>query len=296
MEIRLKAYAKINLTLEVLGRRADGYHEVRTVLQTIDLADEVTLVSRDLVTLEMLPREVGPPEYNLALRAAHLLRRRAGYKNGVHIRVVKHIPEAAGLGGGSSDAAAVLVGLNRLWGSGQTGGELARLGAALGSDVPFFVYGGTAVAASRGEVVTPLRSLPQQWAVVLVPPSAVPGKTGHMYSLLTPPAFSEGERTRELAQLLQESKEWDATLLSNVFEQVAERAFPDLQAYRAALCRAGAPWVRLAGSGPALFTLLPSKAVATEVYNRAQESGHPVYIAPTVGPRDVDEFGKAAVQ
>lgn len=174
---RLSAPAKVNLTFEALGRRADGYHEVRTVLHAISLADEIAFAPADDLSLAVEPPEKGAfssaasapaGDDNLVLRAARLLRREAGVKTGAAIRLRKRIPVAAGLGGGSSDAAAALRGLRRLWGLDLDADALRELAAQLGSDVPFFVTGGAALAEGRGERIMPLP--PAQGNVVVMSP------------------------------------------------------------------------------------------------------------------------------
>src|SRR5947209_3944763 len=163
MSLELLAPAKVNLTLEVLGRRSDGYHEIVTLIQTIDLCDALILAAGHGIELEVVGDAVaGVPEgeANLAAKAAHSLKSEAGRTDlGAHIRLAKQIPAAMGLGGGSSDAAAVLRGLNQLWDLRFTTDHLARVAATLGSDVPFFLYCGTAVCRGHGEIVEPMADL-----------------------------------------------------------------------------------------------------------------------------------------
>ncbi len=158
----VNAPAKINLTLEVLGRRPDGYHEVRSLLMPVDLCDRVELTTAAADGLEVVPDGVDiaalcAPERNLAMRALALTRKRhGGGKGGVHIRIVKRIPVGGGLGGGSADAAAVLIGLNRLWNLGQSRRALMALGIELGCDVPALIHGGAVIVEGRGEIVRPV--------------------------------------------------------------------------------------------------------------------------------------------
>jgi 4-diphosphocytidyl-2-C-methyl-D-erythritol kinase len=177
----LKARAKINLALDVLFRRPDGYHEVAMVMQSVALADRVTLEADSAISVAATAAELECGPSNLAYRAAALLRERCGVDCGVRITLEKNIPLAAGLAGGSADAAAVLRGLNRLWGLGLKLAELENIGAALGSDVPFCLRGGTALATGRGEALAPLPPLPSVWVVLAKPPVAVS----------TPPGFTE---------------------------------------------------------------------------------------------------------
>ncbi|HUN24891.1 MAG TPA: 4-(cytidine 5'-diphospho)-2-C-methyl-D-erythritol kinase [Steroidobacteraceae bacterium] len=171
------APAKLNLFLHVTGRRADGYHDLQTLFQLIDLADAVAIRVREDGAIE---RAAGAPgvaaESDLAVRAARALKAASGTPLGASLRLVKRIPMGGGLGGGSSDAATVLLALNRLWGCGMALGELAELGLTLGSDVPVFVRGTSAWASGRGEALTPVE-LPERWYVIVHPGVAVPTAT-----------------------------------------------------------------------------------------------------------------------
>lgn len=152
-----KAPAKINLALDVLRKREDGYHEVEMVMTMVDLADRIEMqeISRDTIIISSQAGYIPLDEKNLAFQAARLIKERYHVRSGVYIHLDKKIPVAAGLAGGSSDAAATIRGLNRLWGLGLSFSEMQRLGSELGSDVPFCVSGGTALAAGRGEQLTP---------------------------------------------------------------------------------------------------------------------------------------------
>ena len=262
MEVR--AWAKINLTLEVLGKRPDGYHDVSTVLQTISLFDTLSFEPAEELVLESPGLSFGPEE-NLVFTAASALRQRSPHHPGARMRLQKGIPVAAGLGGGSSDAAATLLALNEMWGLGLSRAKLEAIAAGLGSDVPFFLTGGTALATGRGERVTPLPPLPETWLVVVKPPIPTPrDKTRRLYSLLDAASFTDGSHTRRLVEALEQGR-LAPDMLFNAFDAVAPRAFPGLGAYRDALRQAGAASVHLAGSGPTLFALVESKEAAERV-------------------------------
>ena len=252
----------MNWTLEVLGRREDGYHEVMTILQTLDIGDRVTLSPDDEVQVRLSGRVGGlaeePPEQNLALRAAMALRQEVGGKGpGALIELEKVVPAAAGLGGGSSDAAAVLRGLNALWGLGLSLEELSVIGSRLGADVPFFLHGGTAQASGRGEDVTPLPDVPSRRLLIVVPPVSLPGKTAGMYRRLTPEHYTGGERTRRLVDKLTAGGSVSDDDIFNVFERVLAGAVPAAAAAIERCREAGLGRPHLAGSGPAFFFLLP---------------------------------------
>ena len=187
------AAAKVNLTLEVLNRRPDGYHEISTVMHAVDLSDRLVLEEAPVCELHTSAPGVPTDERNLALRAALMLRDQAKVDRGVRITLEKRIPVAAGLGGGSTDAAAVLVGLNRLWELRWPVESLAELAVGLGMDVPFFLYGGAAVATGRGETLSPLGG--SSLGLVLVNPK-FPVSTAEMYGRVTPAVYSDGGRAR----------------------------------------------------------------------------------------------------
>jgi 4-diphosphocytidyl-2-C-methyl-D-erythritol kinase len=278
--MRLRAPAKINWTLEVLGRPPEaGYHEVRTVMQTVDLCDSLEIGPGRELQIEVERPHDGSGD-DLVLRAAALLDDGGG--RGARVRVTKRIPVAAGLGGGSSDAAAVLRGLNELWGLGHSVGRLVEVGAGLGSDVPFFVYGGTALAEGRGERVTPLPDARPTWLVLLAPPLELPEKTRRMYAALAPADFTDGSRTEAFVEGIRAGRPVDDGGLYNAFERVAFEAFAGLDGYRDALLAAGARRVHLAGSGPALFALGPDEDDALVVYERLRPPGGQAFLARTL--------------
>ncbi len=251
--LRLLAPAKVNLTFEVLGRRADGYHEVRTILQSLSLADELTFDESDDLGLTVEPEGAAPVEENLVLAAARLLQREAGVSAGAAIHLTKRIPMAGGLGGGSSDAATALLGLQRLWGLGLETGALRELAARLGSDVPFFISGGTALGEGRGERLTPLPAS-QGEAVVAVPDASRPrDKTAQMYGLFRPEHYTDGMATVDVERRLRSGEPLDARVV-NAFDAVAGEAYPSYAALREAFESAGLR-PALCGAGPSMFAL-----------------------------------------
>lgn len=261
----LRTAAKVNLTLEVLGKRADGYHEIATVMQAVDLSDRITLDDADDVELRSSGVEVPTDARNLALRAAVALRQAAGVRSGVRITLDKRIPVAAGLGGGSSDAAGVLVGLNRLWRLRWPLERLEGVATTLGSDVPFFLRGGTALATGRGEKVEPLRG--RSLALVLVNPK-FPVSTAEMYGRLTPAMYSDGGATRALAGSLGRSTARVAASLYNGMQAAAAGVFPQIAQMRAALLAAGALGALMSGSGPTVFGVARSYEQARQIRAR----------------------------
>ena len=260
--ITVAAHAKVNLTLEVLGRRDDGYHEVASIMQTFDLCDTIDLEHADAITLECDRPELQSPN-NLALKAAKLLGQKAGHSRGCRITLHKKVPISAGLGGGSSDAAATLMGLNRLWELGLSVEDIVPLAAQLGSDVPFFLHGGTAMALGRGEQVRPLPPADLSPMVLLVPPIDIPEKTATVYGKLSSASFTKGHLTRKLAARIRGGGDVPPQFHFNAFDEVASEAFPGLEAYWEALHSLGAREIHLAGSGPALFAPVSRREVGT---------------------------------
>jgi len=275
--LSILAPAKLNLTLEVLKRRPDGYHEIRSVIQAIDLSDSLFIEEGE--GIEVI---YDPPlnlENDLVLKAAKILKERTGCPKGAIIKIRKVIPLASGLGGGSSDAAATLKGLNKLWGLSLGQKELIQLASEIGSDAPFFILGGTALVVGRGEEVTPLPPLPTYKVILLFPPLAIPrNKTAYLYHSLTPASFTEGGYSQLLAQQIKEGKGLNHHLFFNAFESIAFHIFPELQRYKAILLQSGAEMVHLAGSGPTLFSL-----EGEGVYNCLLEQGLKVYLSHTLG-------------
>lgn len=274
------AYAKINLTLDVLGKRQDGYHRLASVMQTIALADMLALTPRDDATVDCvcdLP-EI-QMEANLALRAAHLLRSTGYTGPGLTVELSKGIPLQAGLGGGSSDGAAVLSALNQLWQLDLDTRRLEQLAAALGSDVPFFIHGGTALIEGRGEVVHPLPDAEPLWIVLAKPAISLP--TSEVFSALRSEEWSDGGATVAVVAAVRSGLAIPLDRLFNALEPGVYRSFPAVVAARQALLDAGAPVVRMSGSGPTLFAPFRQLVEAMEVARRARRDDLVIWLTHT---------------
>ena len=277
----VSAFAKLNLTLEVLGRRDDGYHEVRTVMQAIDLADQLEISSAPNLRVECDDSSLSG-ERNLVWQAAQALARHGGLSPQAHIYISKCIPAGMGLGGGSSDAAAALLALNRLWKLDLPLAELSRIGATLGSDVPYFLQGGTALAKGRGEIVEPiLRSMPATGITLICPDDTLEGKTARLYGELTPSHYSDGEVTRRMTDSLRAGQGVEG-LLYNVFEKVAFQMFPTLEKlYRLVEQITGRP-LYLSGAGPGLFCLPSDEEEHFRLANALQPYRAKAYFVRTI--------------
>ncbi|MFT0787109.1 4-(cytidine 5'-diphospho)-2-C-methyl-D-erythritol kinase [Synechococcus sp. H55.10] len=264
----LMARAKINLYLEILGSRPDGYSEVAMVLQSIRLADRVQLqCCPHGIHLTCDRPEVPADARNLAYQAAELLQKECQATMGVEIRLEKQIPVAAGLAGGSADAAAVLVGLNQLWGLGLTVGELQSLAARLGSDIPFCVQGGTQLATGRGEVLEPLADW-EGIPVLLAKPKHLGVSTAWAYQAFRSRQESLGPALPTLPQVLAALSRQDlpalARSLRNDLEQVVLPEYAIVGELRQSLLAAGALGALMSGSGPTVFGIMPSLELAAQ--------------------------------
>jgi 4-diphosphocytidyl-2-C-methyl-D-erythritol kinase len=280
--LTLLAPAKLNLTLEVLSKRPDGFHEVRSVIQTINLCDNLHFRPDQNIKIRCnVPDWI--PEISLVSKATNLLREATGCTKGAMIEVSKRIPLVSGLGGDSSDAAATLHGLNKLWELGLPQEKLAELATQLGSDVAFFLYGSTALIEGKGEIVTPLPPFPHKWVVLMVPPvPRLPGKTARLYASLKATHYTDGQITERLVETLREGREFTPSLLFNTFENVFFARQSKTSVYREHALKVGATDVHLAGSGPALYTLLEDKTEAEDLYNRPRHQKMEPYLTETL--------------
>ncbi len=284
--LELPALAKINLTLEVLGRRPDGYHEVKTVMQTVDLADRVTIAPDSGIVVDCSDSSLSG-EANLAWKAAQTLAARNGVSAGARITIEKTIPSGMGLGGGSSDAAAALLGLNQLWELDLGKEELAGVAAEIGSDVAFFLNGGAALAEGRGEIISPLPALPNLPLLLVCPEETIERKTAVMFSRLTSGQYSDGGIGTRMVQVLmggQAAVESLAGLTCNAFEDVARQVFPQLGTMWESLESVASHPVRLTGAGPAMFCLPSNEVEFKNASNALQPLGASVYLVNTAGP------------
>lgn len=283
----IPAYAKINLSLEVLGRRADGFHDLASVMQTISLHDTLLLRPAPEGTYELI---CDVPELqsadNLALRAARSLAQAAGSARGVTIELRKAIPVQGGLGGGSSDGAAVLAALTRLWGLRLTHQEREHIAAELGSDMPFLLRGGTALVGGRGEQVAQLPDCEPLWLVIAKPPVAIP--TAAAFRALTPSDFADGAASAAVAAALRQGAPLPLARLVNSFAASVRREYPVVAETWEAMRLAGAPLVCLSGSGPTLFAPFDALAPAAEVWRRLRAGGRETWLARTVTSAEVD--------
>jgi 4-diphosphocytidyl-2-C-methyl-D-erythritol kinase len=293
--ITSRVYAKINVVLEVISARPDGYHEIATVLQAISLYDELDCEPAADLTLDAPALPDDAP--NLVLRAAEALQEATGCQAGAALTLRKGIPVASGLGGGSADAAAALVALNQLWKLYLEPAELLRVAAPLGSDVPYFLIGGTALATGRGERLDPLPDPLPRWLVLVVPEVLVRDKTRTIYRMLEPKWFTGGGFALNLAQRLRTDPAATWRPLGNGLEPTAMQAFAGLRAARDALTVAteaawreiptaagddAEPDWNLSGAGPTLFTYFGERRAAERCRALLAEQGYEGLVVTTV--------------
>ena len=281
--MKVRAYAKVNLALEVLGRRGDGYHEVRTVLQTIDLCDALEFAPAEGVSVECEGLDVAPEE-ELSYRAALLLRQASFTRQGAAIRLRKGIPVAAGLGGGSADAAATLQTLRRLWQVNLFDEALHGLAAQLGADVPFFLAGGTALASGRGDAITPLPPMPETWLVLLPASAELASKTAALYGKLRPEHYGDGSSVDALADALRAGRPVREEWMVNTFERVADDVYPGHAERRRSLAAAVGGSAHLSGAGPSLLAVVAGRAEGERACARLRSGGLEPRLVRTMQP------------
>lgn len=278
MKINVKAPAKINLSLDALYKRKDNYHELEMVMTTIDLADRLQLVllEKDIIKLDVKAHFIPDDKRNLVYQAAALLKERFQIKQGVAMTLDKSIPVAAGLAGGSSDAAAALKGLNQLWDLKLTLAELADLGAELGSDIPFCLYGGTALATGRGEIIEPLPMMPNCW-IVLAKPSISVSTPGVYRDLRV--GEVEHPNTAGMVQAIRDNSfEGICDNIGNVLETVTLAKHPEVKRIKEKMLEFGADTALMSGSGPTVFALVKQYSRAKRVYNGLRGFCEEVYL------------------
>lgn len=275
--MRVRSFAKINLGLEILGRRRDGFHEIRTLLQSISLHDTIAFspFARDKILVEGDDPSIAWNSSNLVFQAARLLKDEHGVKEGMKIRVWKRIPAGRGLGGGSSNAAMTLWALNHVWNLGLEQEELIALGSRLGADVPFFFHGGLCLGEGKGERIRPLEDIERRLCVVALP--EFPLRTASVYSraALSLTSRAEGSkinrflRTRDLGRL------------ENDLEKVVTPAYPQIKEIKSLLQEQKPELSSMSGSGSGVFALFLEKEAASKAL-RKLSAHHSVLLAETL--------------
>jgi len=290
------APAKINLTLEILGKRNDGYHEISSLMQTVDLCDYLTFHKNTWLQIipeyHNLPASDNLPGFdrnnylvkNLVYKTAEALKTKTGYESGAVIELKKNIPSSAGLGGGSSDAAATLRGLNKLWNLKLSLAELAEIGASVGSDVPFFIYGSTCIVKGRGEIIKQLKPIKHKWILIILLPFEIKDKTKKLYSHVTENNYTDGSFTEKFAEeISHKSGSVFDLLLFNAFEPIYTEIFEDYKKWVIDFKDIGVSPLHLAGSGPSVYFISDDESEVLEAAEKISSiANFRVYITRTV--------------
>lgn len=280
--IELQANAKINLTLDVLRKREDGYHELKMIMQTVSLFDNISLQKTDgKISLKTNLRYLPTDKRNIAYGAAELFLEKAGIKSGVDINIKKTIPVAAGLAGGSTDAATVLVGMNKLFGKVFSEKELLEMGAMLGSDVPFCIRGGCALCEGRGEILTPLPDLPTTTFLIVKPPVRV--STAAVYGNLRADKIGERPDTDgAISAISRGDREAVAVRMFNVLETVTAKEHPEIDMIKREMIDFGAIGSVMSGSGPTVIGLFTDRKTANDARIAMRRSRRETFVAHTL--------------
>ena len=281
-EIKLKSYAKINLCLDIVNKRADGYHNLRTIMQSVDLFDQVEIQISKNIQIESDHPELPLDEGNLAYKAAKAIFERTGIKGGARIRIAKNIPMAAGLAGGSSNAAAVLHGLNILYGLDLTIAQLVHIGKGLGADVPFCVVGGTVLAAGIGDRLNILSPI-KEYNILLVKPDAGVS-TKDVYSRVNIQHLSSKPDIEKAVKSIENHDLPGLTSsMGNVLEPITSSMVKEVLKIKNKMLAMGADGALMCGSGPTVFAICSSSHKAESMLKYFKNVYEQVYLCKTIG-------------
>ena len=290
--ISLKSRAKINLSIDVIGKREDGYHIVEMIMQTIDLYDDIKLkeLEEDNITIKSECSYIPLNEDNIVYKAAKLIKEKMDIKKGIEIFIKKNIPVAAGMAGGSSNAAAVLVGLNELWKLGLSKDELRDLGLKLGADVPFCIEGGTALAEGIGEKLTYIKGINKDVNILVCKPDIFVS-TKEVYQSLD---IKNIEKRPDNKLLIENLKNDDIVSVSNnmvnVLEEVTSKKYSDIKVIENIIAKNGAMGTMMSGSGPTVFGFFDNEEKAKRARVELLENYSQVYVV-TSSEKGVEIYG-----
>lgn len=273
-QLTLKAMAKINLGLDVLRRREDGYHEVKMIMQTVGLFDSLafTKLEEDRIEVRTNKEELPSDESNLIYRAAKLMKETFGIKNGISVVLTKNIPIAAGMAGGSTDAAATIVGMNRMFDLGLTLEQMQEVGVKIGADVPYCIQGGTALSEGIGEKLTRLPDAPDCFLVIAKPDIDV--STKYVYENLHANELKEHPDIDGMTEAIRNGDlQAVAERMENVLETVTARKYPIIEQMKTCLKDAGALNALMSGSGPTVFAVFDDENTAKNAFQKIRAAG-----------------------
>ncbi|WP_053832374.1 4-(cytidine 5'-diphospho)-2-C-methyl-D-erythritol kinase [Paraclostridium bifermentans] len=278
--IDLKSRAKVNLSIDVLGKREDGYHLVEMIMQTIDLYDKlkITEIEENSILIKSNSLDIPLNEDNIMYKAVNLLKNQFNIEKGIEISIEKNIPVAAGMAGGSSNAAAVLVGLNKLWNLGLSENELKDIGLKLGADVPFCITGGSALAEGIGEKLTNIKGLPEDLNILVCKPNIFVS-TKEVYQSLNMDKVKRRPQNKELIDALQkEDVKFISENMVNVLEEVTSLKYSEIRQIEDIMIKNKALGSMMSGSGPTVFGLFDNKDCAIKAKEDLQAKYNQVYL------------------
>lgn len=273
-KLQLKAYGKINLGLDVIRKRPDGYHDLDMIMQMVDVYDDVILTKKedDEIVVKTDTAVLSNGKDNLAYMAAKTLMDEFGINQGLEIKINKRIPIAGGMAGGSSDCATTLIGVNQMFGLGLTKEELMERGVKLGADVPYCILGGTAIARGIGEILTPLPTPPQCYVIIAKPPVSV--STAFVYGRIRPDEITKRPDIESMASAIKDQDLYKlSSLLYNVMEDVTVPEYPIIQNIKDVMLNGGALNSIMSGSGPTVFGLYDDKQKAEKTVEQLKQKG-----------------------
>ena len=278
-----KSFGKINITLEVIGRFPDGYHQIVSVMQAIELCDTLSFkLSFNQHINFICDMPVIQNDDNLVLKAARLLKEYSEHPYGVDIHLEKIIPVSSGLGGGSSNAAVTLLSLNQLWDLNLNQDTLTMLAKKIGSDVAFFLNGPSCIAEQKGDTITQIKSVQPTNMVLVVPKIDLQEKTKNMYNLISMKDYTDGKLSFKTAKLIESGQLPTHYPMYNIFKKVAMESFPEISLAEKAMIESGASQVQLSGSGPSLFTFTKSTNESKRISEKLAALGYNPIISKTL--------------
>ncbi|MBP3722388.1 MAG: 4-(cytidine 5'-diphospho)-2-C-methyl-D-erythritol kinase [Selenomonadaceae bacterium] len=278
-----KAYAKINLTLDILGTREDGFHEVAMIMQSIGLHDDLDIEKKDAgIELAIDNTELPADESNLCYKAAELMFDEFNVKGGVKIDLTKRIPMGAGLGGGSADAAAVIRGMNEIFSLNASPEKLADISAKIGSDIPFCVTGGTQFATGRGEILKRLPDFPKTYLTLIKPAFSV--STPHAYKMYdNTPVVRRPDNEGIIAALKNGDVKNIYSMMGNVLEAPIAKEYPEINEYKEMMIKAGAIFAQMTGSGSVVFAIAEDMRSANKIADAMKaKTSYEVFVTETI--------------
>ena len=284
-----KSFGKINITLEVIGRFPDGYHQIVSVMQAIELCDTLSFkLSFNQHINFICDMPVIQNDDNLVLKAARLLKEYSEHPYGADIHLEKIIPVSSGLGGGSSNAAVTLLSLNQLWDLNLNQDTLTMLAKKIGSDVAFFLNGPSCIAEQKGDTITQIKSVQPTNMVLVVPKIDLQEKTKNMYNLISMKDYTDGKLSFKTAKLIESGQLPTHYPMYNIFKKVAMESFPEISLAEKAMIESGASQVQLSGSGPSLFTFTKSTNESKRISEKLAALGYNPIISKTL--HKIDQY------